>query len=92
MKTVSMTEFNQRPSRVARLAADADVIVLRRGKPVLKITHVGQDEPDDPLDALIRSGLVRPPRSGSREQPLPSIRTDVDLDAALAGQRGRLDD
>lgn len=88
-----MTEFNQNPSRVAKLAAEEDVIVLRRGKAVLKITGISVAAGADPLDEMIRAGLARPPRAKRRRtEPFPSVPIDIDLGAMLDADRGRLDD
>lgn len=92
MKTVSMTEFNQHPSRVAKLAANDEVVVLRRGKAVLRIVGVDPASLDDPVDRLIGAGLAHPPRrSQRRTTPFPSIDTDIDLGAMLETDRSRLD-
>ena len=93
MKTVSMTEFNQNPSRIARLAERDEVIVLRRGRAVLKVTGVDASAGEDPLDAMIRAGLARPPRARKRRtDPFPSVRTNADLGTMLDADRNRLDD
>ncbi len=87
-----MTEFNQHPSRVAKLAANDEVVVLRRGKAVLRIVGIDPVALDDPLDRLVGAGLARPPRSRTRRTaPFPSVNTDIDLGAMLEADRKRLD-
>ena len=85
--TVTMTEFNQNPSRVAKLAARDDVIVMRRGWPELRISRVTQSQ--NPLAELYESGLATPPRNGGKRGPLKTYNTDIDLGAALDQDRNK---
>lgn len=92
MSSISLTEFNQNPSRAARLADRGEVIVLRRGRPAYRITRIVSVT--DPLDELVASGLARPPRSPTRTSPrrFPTVTTAVDLASALEAERTRFDD
>ncbi len=91
MKTISLTEFNQNPSKAARLADTDDVVVLRRGQPAYRLTRI--EPAGDPIDELLQTGALSPARrTGPRPHRFPSVATDVDLGAALDAERSRLDD
>lgn len=90
MQTVTLTELNQNPSRVTRLVEfEGEVVVLRRGAAAYRITRV-EPESDDPVEALVASGLLAPPRATSRPARHRSVAVDTDLGAALDDDRGRL--
>jgi len=80
MPTVTLTEFNRRPSRVAAMARTEDVIVTDRGAPALELRSIGQ--PVSRLDHLRRSGKIRPARDRSAE-PAPDFEVDPVLAARL---------
>ncbi len=68
MTTMTLTEFNQNPSRVVRLMEDDDGAVVRvtkRGVPLFVVTPIPR--PHDRLPALIAAGLATPPADTSRE-------------------------
>lgn len=92
MKTISLTEFNQNPSRATKLADAEDVLVLRRGVAAYRLVRV-RDESDDPVEALIRAGVLTPARreGEARSGRLRVATADADLGAALDADRGRLD-
>lgn len=92
MKTISLTEFNQNPSRATKLADVEEVIVLRRGVAAYRLVRV-DDESDDPVEALMRTGVLVPARreGKSRSGALRVATADADLGAALDADRGRLD-
>jgi hypothetical protein len=93
MKTITLTEFNQNPSRATRLADSGEVIVLRRGVAAYRLERV-DEQPSDPVEALVQAGLLAPARRGSGPRPrrFPITRTRADLGAMLDADRGRLDD
>jgi hypothetical protein len=64
MATVTLTEFNRNPSRVARLAQTEDVIVTDHGVASLEVRRVGGQS--SRLDQLRRAGVIRPARDRSR--------------------------
>ncbi|MDR1999165.1 MAG: hypothetical protein LBQ06_04385 [Frankiaceae bacterium] len=69
MATVTLTEYNQRPSRVARLARYEDVIITDRGQPVLRLSRI--EQPPSRRDALIASGVISRPARRRAGEPLP---------------------
>jgi hypothetical protein len=93
VKTITLTEFNQNPSRATRLADTDDVLVLRRGVVAYRLQRVHEEPGDDPVEALVQAGLLSPPRRSNKPRPqhLPVAHTDIDLGAELEADRGRLD-
>lgn len=63
MKTITMTEFNQRVSAVAREAIEQGeaVRITKRGRVVLRLVPE-PDSSDSPIEALFAAGLATPPR------------------------------
>jgi hypothetical protein len=88
VKTLTLTEFNQNPSRATRLADEDDVVILRRGAAAYRLVRV-QDEPADPVERLLATGFLAPPRAARRQHRTAS--TSADLGAMLDADRGRLD-
>ena len=68
MATITLTEFNRNPSRVAWLARTEDVILTDHGVATLELRAIGK--PASRLDELRRAGLVSPARDRSRT-PIP---------------------
>jgi len=89
VKTLTLTEFNQNPSRATRLADEDDVVILRRGAAAYRLVRV-HDEPVDPVERLLATGFLTPPRAARRPHRR-SVSTSVDLGAMLDADRGRLD-
>jgi len=58
MTMVTLTELNQHPSQVARLAETEPVHIRRYGRSYL-VLH----REDDPLEDLRAAGLIRPPKT-----------------------------
>ena len=92
---MSLTDFNQNPSRAARLADSGDVIILRRGKPAYRLSRIVPSPSQNRIAELLDAGLLAParaqhadPRASARHTPVP---TDVDLGLALDADRRRLD-
>lgn len=76
MKTITMTELNQRISAVTR-----DVIengesfqVTNRGRPVLRLVPEVQNS-DNPIESLLNAGLATPPKR--RHRPLTARRVSL---------------
>ena len=60
MKTAPVTDLKNRLSHYLRLVArGASVTILDRGRPVARLTRI--EAADAELEALIASGLARPP-------------------------------
>lgn len=89
--SITLTEFNQNPSRATRLADRGEVIVMRRGRAAYRITKI--ESSGDPLDELLATGLARSARSTipRSTRHFPTIATDIDLGAALDAERARFD-
>jgi antitoxin (DNA-binding transcriptional repressor) of toxin-antitoxin stability system len=75
MASVTLTEYNQRPSRVARLARYEDVIITDRGEPVLRLSRI--DKPPSWRDALITAGVISRPATRRTALPRPSTLPEV---------------
>lgn len=89
MRTMTLTEFNQNPSRATRLADEGDVLILRRGTVAYRLSRVQEDQAD-PLDALLQAGVVTPPRVAARPDARRTAETAADLGAVLDADRDRL--
>jgi prevent-host-death family protein len=60
MKTAPVTELKNRLSHYLRLVARGETVtILDRGRPVAQLVRIDTDDAE--LDALIASGLARPP-------------------------------
>lgn len=63
MTTASVAELKARLSEFLSIVRGGDdVIVTDRGRPVARLTALHAGEGDARLEALVRSGVVRPPR------------------------------
>jgi hypothetical protein len=76
MATVTLTEFNRNPSRVAKIARSEDVIITDHGVATLEVRRI--DAHDSRLDQLRRAGQVRPARDRSLD-PFPDFGLDRDV-------------
>ncbi|MDR1295205.1 MAG: type II toxin-antitoxin system Phd/YefM family antitoxin [Bifidobacteriaceae bacterium] len=96
MKTISLTTFNQNPSRAVRLAErDGKVQITRRGRVAYQLSSVGPATPADPIDALVAAGLASLPRTTERRpirrgSPVPGVGVG-DLLEADRNRRGLAD-
>ena len=93
MPTMTLTEFNQNPSRVVRLLqADAHAVirVTKRGVPLFQIAAI--ERPDDPLQTLIAAGRAEAPTNPSGA-PIDygdrAVPAGLDLVAELERDRNR---
>lgn len=90
MKTITLTEFNQNPSRATRLADDDEVLILRRGTAAYRLNRV-HDKPTDPVEALVQTGILSPPRASTLRPTRRSATSSSDLGAILEADRERLE-
>ena len=63
--TVTMTEFNRYPSRVARMARGGSVVVTDRGVPSLEIIDRSGASRSGRYQELLAQGLIEPASRGS---------------------------
>lgn len=89
MKTITLTDFNQNPSRATRLADEDDVLILRRGTAAYRLSRV-RDNQADPVAALVQTGILTPPSATSRKAARRTASASSDLGAMLEADRERL--
>ncbi|WP_091180201.1 type II toxin-antitoxin system Phd/YefM family antitoxin [Paramicrobacterium humi] len=93
MKTVTMTEFNQRVSAVVRDAIDRgeSVRVTNRGRVVLRLVPEVQESATS-IDQLVASGLATGPqkehRTIGKRAPVPLSRNLDDLIEEVSDDAG----
>lgn len=75
--TIPLSEFNRNPSRATRLARIGSVTITDRGLSAFELRSVAP--PSTRSEALVRAGVIAPPRNRSAE-PLP----DFGVDPAVA--------
>ena len=91
---MTLTEFNQNPSRVVRLLeadSETEIRVTKRGQPLFQVTRVAHQ--DDPIRQLIDTGLASPaakPVSDPLAYDNEALPAGFDLAAALERDRNRL--
>lgn len=84
--TVGVRDLKNQLSRyLDRVQHGEEVIVTDRGRPVARL--IALDRSGDQLAALIASGDVRPPKSGSRHRPASRIKAHGSVSELLAEQR-----
>ncbi|MDR2703727.1 MAG: hypothetical protein LBB58_05250 [Cellulomonadaceae bacterium] len=95
MATMTLTEFNQNPSRATRLADDGELLVLRRGEIAYRLTKA---EPREPLRALhpilqqlISNGQATLPTNLDGTQGLQYSGIDAGFDSTAALLEDRAD-
>ena len=76
MATITLTEFNRNPSRVARIARTEDVIITDHGVATLELRRV--DKQSSRLGQLRRQGRVQPARDRT-PGPFPGFGVDRDV-------------
>lgn len=80
---VGVRELHDRLSEhLEQVHGGAEVVVTRRGQPIARLSAVGAA---DPLDDLVRRGLVTPP-SGPRTRPA-KVKPSGSVSALVAEQR-----
>jgi len=81
---VGVRELHDRLSEhLERVEAGAEVIVTRRGRPIARLAAV---DGEDPLEELIRRGLVTPPRRPRRARR-PRVKARGSVSGLVAEQR-----
>jgi prevent-host-death family protein len=66
-----------------RVASGSEIVVTRRGTPIARLSAVDRT---DPLDELVRRGLVRPPETARRSRR-PRVRAKASVSELVADQR-----
>lgn len=66
-----------------RVAEGSDIVVTRRGTPVARLSAVDRS---DPLDELVRQGLVRPAQA-TRKSRTPRVKATGSVADLVAEQR-----
>lgn len=78
-----MRELHDRLSEhLEHVRGGAEVLVTRRGQPIARLSAVGAA---DPLEDLVRRGLVTPP-NGPRTRPV-KVKASGSVSALVAEQR-----
>jgi prevent-host-death family protein len=82
--TIGVRELHDRLSEhLQRVQAGGEITVTRRGRPIARLTAF---DVDDPLDDLVRDGLVTAPRMPRRTDP-PRVIADGTVSDLVADQR-----
>ena len=77
---MTLTEFNQQPSRASRIAEDGeDVIITRRGQGVLLLSRLNAQP--STIEIAIREGWAEPPK---HQQSPPRVFPTLDIDPDIA--------
>ena len=66
-----------------RVENGSEIVVTRRGTPIARLSGVDRT---DPLDDLVRRGLVRPPKTARRSRR-PRVRSKGPVSSLVADQR-----
>jgi len=81
---VGVRELHDRLSEhLERVEQGAEVVVTRRGRPIARLSAV---DGEDPLQDLVRRGLVTPP-SGARRPRRPRVATRGSVSELVPEQR-----
>ena len=81
---VGVRDLHDRLSEhLGRVEHGAEVLVTRRGRPVARISAVDAQEP---LEALVRRGLVTAPARGRRARR-PTVRASASVSDLVADER-----
>ena len=88
---MTLTEFNQNPSRASRLAELGEVRVTRRGRPFLKLLRDESLEVSNPsatarVEQMISEGRLTAPRQTSGAVHFTDYETDPGLGATALAQ------
>jgi len=84
--TMSLSGFTRNPSRATRLARVAPVVITDRGLPAFELRPVAR--PSQRMEALVRAGVLTPPRSRSTD-PLPGFGVDPAVARAIVAEAER---
>jgi prevent-host-death family protein len=81
---VGVRELHDRLSEhLERVEGGSEIVVTRRGTPIARLSAVDRS---DPLDELVRRGLVRPPQAARRSKQ-PRVRSKGPVSALVTDQR-----
>jgi antitoxin (DNA-binding transcriptional repressor) of toxin-antitoxin stability system len=81
---VGVRELHDRLSEhLEQVHGGAEVVVTRRGQPIARLSAVGAV---DPLEDLVKRGLVTPP-SGARTQQPTKVKASGSVSGLVAEQR-----
>ena len=79
-----MRDLHDRLSEhLERVEQGSDIVVTRRGRPIAKLTAV---DANDPLDELVRQGLVSRPKAPRRSKG-PRVKAKGSVSDLVADQR-----
>lgn len=82
--TIGVRELHDRLSEhLQRVQAGGEITITRRGRPTARLTAF---DVDDPLEDLVRDGLVAAPRTQRRTEP-PRVIADGTVSDLVADQR-----
>ena len=81
---VGVRDLHDRLSEhLERVQDGSEIVVTRRGRPIARLSAI---DADDPLDELVRQGLVTTPRA-SRRPARPRVTAKGTVSDLVAGQR-----
>lgn len=79
-----MRDLHDRLSEhLERVQQGSEIVVTRRGRPIARLSAI---DADDPLDELVRQGLVTAPKTPRRPAP-PRVEAKGSVSALVADQR-----
>jgi len=81
-----LSDFNRNPSRATRLARVGSVTITDRGQPAFELRAV--EQPSMRFEALVRAGVLAPPRLRSTEG-LPDFGVDPMVARAIVAEADR---
>jgi prevent-host-death family protein len=81
---VGVRDLHDRLSEhLERVQAGSEIVITRRGRPIARLSAI---DADDPLDDLVRRGLVTKPKT-PRRAAQPRVRADGNVSDLVADQR-----
>jgi prevent-host-death family protein len=81
---VGVRDLHDRLSEhLERVQAGGEIVVTRRGRPIARLSAI---DADDPLDDLVRRGLVTAPKAPRRAAP-PRVTANGNVSDLVADQR-----
>lgn len=81
---VGVRDLHDRLSEhLQRVQAGSEVVITRRGRPIARLSAI---DADDPLDDLVRRGLVTVPKA-PRRPAHPRVQADGNVSDLVADQR-----
>jgi prevent-host-death family protein len=81
---VGVRDLHDRLSEhLERVQAGSEIVITRRGRPIARLSAI---DADDPLDDLVRRGLVTMPKT-PRRPAQPRVHADGNVSDLVADQR-----